>query len=42
MAQEGDVIVCMCDITNLNYRYRKLSKVYPKTLLDQRFIIFVL
>ena len=40
MAQEGDVIVC--DITNLSYRYRKLSRVYPKTLLDQRFIIFVL
>ena len=40
MAQEGDVIVC--DITNLNYRYRKLSRVYPKTLLDQRFVIFVL
>ena len=37
MAQEGDVIVS--DITNLNYRYRKLSRVYPKTLLDQRFLL---
>ena len=39
MAQEGDVI--LCDITNLNCIYRQLSIVYPRTLLDQRFIIFV-